>query len=419
MNDPIFELETDTKKKFIMNRDTGRWVIADRIDGEVIEQVSRLVGKTESFTGTSLIVLNTGRKCNLRCKYCHVGELKEQNEDMPPEVGRKAIDRVLELDERDRHIVFHGSEPFMNLGLLKELVSYSKDKGDKIRFSVQSNGTLFGESALDFLHNQGVVSGLSFDGLRQHQDATRPYANGASTYERIIDGISALREKQGGLSVITVVSKYNVNDLEEIANDFEARGIESVLFSLLYPPIQDSSIAPDNNLLFDNMKIVLDNYIEKTIEGQHPIKIRNLRDTLRTFFKEKTTDNCVQCGGGKTHPLIAIDIDGSIYPCDFFWGRKEYSIGNIFNNSLRESFNSTNNFRVFRSLERIDECYNNCDWVRFCGAGCPGGSVVGEKGIASKSIYCDYYKELFGYVAGKIPFLHETGLLGKMLEIEG
>jgi len=296
-------------------------------------------------------------------------------------------------------------------------VNYSKGKGE-IRFSVQSNGTLFNDSVLNFLSDSGVVSGVSLDGLRQHQDATRPYANGSSTYERIIDRIFPLIERQGGLSVITVVSKYNVNDLEAIADDFESRGIESVLFSLLYPPKQDPSLAPDNRLLFDNMKTVLDKYIERTVSGEHPIKIRNLRDNLRTFFKEKKTYNCVQCGGGETHPLVAIDVDGSIYPCDFFWGREEYRIGNIFDNSLKESFNSPNNLRISRSLDRIDDCYNDCDWVRFCGGGCPGGSTVGERGIASKSIYCDYYKELFKYVAGKIPFLHEKRLIGKILEIE-
>ena len=167
-------------------------------------------------------------------------------------------------------------------------------------------------------------------------------------------------------------------------------------------------------LITKNMINTFDNYIKRTINGEKTIKIINLRDLARVFFRNNTTSNCVKCGGNNIHPLIAIDSQGDIYPCDFFWGRKEYKIGNIFQHSLAESFNSPLNFRVSRTTDNVEEC-SSCDWEKFCGAGCPGSSVLEGKGIVNKNYYCDYNKNMFEYLVKKLPLIHEKKILDKIL----
>jgi len=407
----VFELNTQTQKKFICNRETGRWVLANQLDSEILEKISVSIDKGP-FTDTSLIVLNIGRQCNFDCAYCYLGNLKREGKQMPIEIGRKIIDQVSELKQDKKQVVFHGSEPLLNFSLIKDLVDYSKKNYQNINFCLQTNGSLLDEEKLEFLSQEGITAGISLDGLKLHQDQNRPYIGGISSYSDVSTNLSQLKQYQKGVSIITVITRENVGDLEKIVADFKEKGIDSVLFSLVGS--KDKSVYPDLEMLSKKMKLVLDNYIDSVYIGRPTIKIRNLRDMLRTFLKNRTTTNCVQCGGTQSHPLMAVDIDGSIYPCDFFCGIEEYKIGNIFSDSLEESFNSKKNFRVYRNIETIEEC-SECDWKRFCGGGCAGISVLEGRGITSKSYYCDYFKKIFSYVAGIIPVLHEKRLIKTIL----
>jgi len=248
--------------------------------------------------------------------------------------------------------------------------------------------------------------------LKIHQDSSRNYLGGESSYSRIIENLGELPKYQEKVGIITVLTKSNFNDLEKIVLDFEKRGIDSVSFSLVGS--KDKSIYPNPEDLSSNMIGIFNRYISKAMQDSPTIKIRNLRDLLRTFFKNKITSNCVQCGGGRTHPLIAIDIDGSIYPCDYFWGREDYQIGNISDTPLKDCLNSCKNFRVYRDISMLEDC-SYCDWRAFCGGGCPGMSTIEGKGISAKSSYCNYFKNIFEYAAKIIPLIHKGNKLDLFL----
>lgn len=404
----LFELNTGSSKKFICNRKTGKWVLANETNNSVLEEISVTIEK-KCFSGTSMVVLNISKICNFDCIYCHVDS--KDDSMMSLETGKKAIDRVLELEENNRHVVFHGSEPMTNFELIKDLVLYAKKK---IRFSMQSNCSLFNKENLEFLYNNEVNIGISLDGTEIHQNKNRPYVGGNPTYEEVTKNLREIRNVQKGVSVISVVTKHNVEDLEKIVDNFEKQRIDSVLFSPIIPSKETYNLCPNQKIFTEKMRNVINRYIEKIIKKEETIKIRNLRDLLRTFFTERTTLNCVKCGGNDLHPLMGVDIDGAIYPCDYFWGKSEYKIGNIFDMSLKESFNHSNNFRVYRDINDVKEC-SVCDWKTFCGEGCPGGSVKEGNGIKGKNYYCDYTKKILPHIAEKIPFLHENHLIGKLI----
>ncbi|MBU3896709.1 MAG: radical SAM protein [Nanoarchaeota archaeon] len=412
----IYSIQTETEHVcFVLNRETGRWVITSRFDKEVRRKISKPFVK-RPFIGTYLIALNMGRYCNFNCKYCLVGDLKSYNKLLDEEVALIALDRIMELDPFDRHLVFHGSEPMLSFPLLKRLVSHAKRLDYNIQFSIQTNGSLFDDTNLLFLVNNNVGIGISFDGLPIHQDTTRPLKDGSPTYHKVLKNIIKVKKHQGNLSIITVVTKYNVNDLSDIIEHYEQLGIDSVLFCPV-TPINDMSLKPDIDDLVLNMTKILDRYIEKTISGERTIRIDNLKHYLRNFFRPKTTSNCIQCGACQKHPLLAIDIDGSIYPCDYLWGNSNYKIGNIVEMSLKDALNSSRNYRCYRDVNNISHCVS-CSWKLFCGGGCPGGSLALGGKLEESSIYCDYNRAMFTYVAKRIPFFHFTRLLPKFLELD-
>ena len=167
---------------------------------------------------------------------------------------------------------------------------------------------------------------------------------------------------------------------------------------------------PNEQDLIKNMEKVFDNYILKLLSGENSIKIENLRKYTGMIFKPKINTNCIQCGSGPSNPLLAIDIDGSVYPCDYFWEKSEFRIGDIFNDSLDDLASKNTNFRNYRKIEDIKKC-SECDWKVFCGGGCPGSAPD----LASKGEYCKYNQVMLTYVTKKIPLIHEKKLIKKIL----
>lgn len=410
----MFCLDTKYKgNRFFCNRSSGDWAIAVDDNHPEIREISRRYFFQEPFIGTQMVVINISRVCNFDCEYCFAEDLKGFDR-MSELVGRKAIDRVLELPERSRRVVFHGNEPITNYSLINNLVDYAKNRG-KIIFAMQTNGSIMYDDQLEFLSREKVGIGISLDGLARHHNKSRPYRGGFASFDDVVRNVGKVKAAQGRISVITVITKDNVHDLEEIVKSFGDLGIDSVSFNPTYPHLSKEHCPPQEELS-RNMIHLFDMEIDRILEGNPGTAIVNLRDILRTFFIPKSTLNCVRCSGSKMHPLIGIDIDGSIYPCDMFWDREEFKIGDIFQMRLDESFNCLKNFRTYRNPREIDQC-SSCDWLTFCGAECPGISIRCDGAIASKGHYCDYRKKMLEYGASKIPLLHEKGVLGKILGI--
>lgn len=162
------------------------------------------------------------------------------------------------------------------------------------------------------------------------------------------------------------------------------------------------------------MTRVYDTYLAGLFDGENPIKVSNFQEILRTIFTPKETTNCVKCSGGLRQPLMGVDVDGGIYPCDFFWGKEEYRVGNVGETTIQEGIDSPANFRNFRNFDSLEDCVS-CDWKTYCGSGCPGSSVVAGNGILAKDPYCEHTKAMLEYTVSKIPELHRLGLIGKVL----
>ena len=99
-------------------------------------------------------------------------------------------------------------------------------------------------------------------------------------------------------------------------------------------------------------------------EGKQRIVVKNLSQYLSDIFLTTGVDACRTCTPSAQHPILAVDIDGEIYPCDFFWGDKERSIGNVKTNSFSSLLNSPRNIR---SVPIEDTSCGDCTWRNICG----------------------------------------------------
>lgn len=413
MAENIFELSTLGSKKFICNTKTGNWVLAEFCDAEVVAKISGMENAKRIYKGVSLTLLNVSRVCNFNCTYCLIGNLKKDKELMSWDVGKKAIDRVMELPEENRYVIFHGSEPMTNYELIKQLVMYSVKMTSKIKFAIQSNGSLFNEDSINFFNHNNVYIGISLDGTEKHQNINRPYKDGSGTYNDVIKNLQLIKERQGGIGVILVITKENVNELLQIIEHFENLGIGTVFLCPVTSGNKD--LTPNILDLTEKMLLVFGRYFEAKLHGEKSIEIENVRKYLMNLMPKNSPSNCVQCSLGSKYPLVGIDIDGSIYPCDYFWNKKEYLLGNVFDHSLNSVINLPEDFRTYKNVDNILGC-STCDWKRFCGCGCPGSEIMIGKDIKyTKSSYCNYNKTMLKYVAERIQILHEKNLIDQII----
>ena len=78
------------------------------------------------------LCLHICHDCNLRCKYCFAstGNFGGERTMMSPEVGKKAIDFLLQhsKNRRNLEVDFFGGEPMMNFDTVEEIVEYARSK---------------------------------------------------------------------------------------------------------------------------------------------------------------------------------------------------------------------------------------------------------------------------------------------------
>ncbi len=162
-----------------------------------------------------------------------------------------------------------------------------------------------------------------------------------------------------------------------------------------------------------NSKIVLEYLFDKTFkkieEGTQSVQIRTLSQYLSSMFAPNGIDACRICSSGNLQPLIAIDHEGEVYPCDYFWGDEKTKMGNISSGSLESISLSPNNLRM-REIDKTS-C-NPCDWKMICGGGC---LAEGKDTKTGRPEYCETHKGVYNYLAKKMPELIQKDLIKPVL----
>ena len=124
---------------------------------DLYEEIAKKNESAPSFI--KALCLNIAHDCNLRCKYCFAdeGEYKGCRKLMSAEIGKKAIDFVIEKSgpRKNIEVDLFGGEPLMAFDAVKEIVEYAKKQeklhNKNIRFTMTTNATLLNDEIMDYL----------------------------------------------------------------------------------------------------------------------------------------------------------------------------------------------------------------------------------------------------------------------------
>lgn len=179
---------------------------------------------TPSAPDTSVIftaaLLKIASRCNLNCDYCYVYKHVDQSwRNQPHFMSDATIKRFAErLDEyvsahsvQEFSVTFHGGEPLLyganRLAEATALIRSIVAPQCKLEFSLQTNGTLLSDDAIDELEAAFILVSLSVDGPERVNDLHRLNHSGSSTFAATMSAIDRLNSRTSGIfrGVISVI----------------------------------------------------------------------------------------------------------------------------------------------------------------------------------------------------------------------
>ncbi len=289
---------------------------------EGIVEISKKPKKNEIISpdepSLRYLLVNITWKCNLKCVHCYV---EQENSFMDFETFKKVVDQFYDIG--GLKLIISGGEPLLHPEIWKFL-RYAKRK--PFRLVLLTNGLLIDEK-----YDKGILEKLkivdeiqiSLDGMKGHE-----ILRGVS-YKLVLNVIKKVVESGIDVSVSTMITKFNMDEFEEMAKILRGIGIKRWLIDF---PSCDKSMVPE---FFEARKILLDyGFGELGHEGSKDYA----------------------CGAH----FASITPDGKMTKCGFF----NESVGDA--EDLEKAWDEMKRKYIWK----IDELKCECDYKDECKGGC-------------------------------------------------
>lgn len=347
------------------------------------------------------VVIKPTRDCNLRCKYCSVGD--PDSVKMTYGIAQAAIKKIVErMPNSHTKFIWHGGEPLLEgIDFYKEIVKFEsplKEEGYNIVNAIQTNGTLINKKWAEFFKEYNFAVGLSIDGPKNINDKTRVFEKNKGAFDRIIKGSKILDEEGVNHGYLVVVSKQNVNSIDKIIDFMDEQKKSYKLVAVA--PIGRAAKAQDKLMIqnqdFSKSQLRLfDRWLK---EGGNSKK-----NALWKYMVPLFSGEPIECIFHKDcqESFIGVDSNGDVYPCGRFCGSGEFLYGNIMKNSFEEIWNNPLRIALTKRHENLEGKCKKCNYEKICNGGCPLQGYL-NGGINKADYNCGEYKRIFSTIEKKI-----------------
>lgn len=388
----------------IMDPEALFWVVGNKnieqnrppYSTELANCLSSQVYATHNRVELELIELHLTQRCNLDCEYCYVPpQFRKDSEFMEYEAAECVIDKAVkyfaENGNKKPFVMFHGGEPMLAKKTIYRLIDHY---GNKVKFGIQTNGTLLDKDDVDFFLDSDVGMGISLDPTNdsRRKQLTR------EMFFKLFDRSSLQK-----IGIISTITCRNVTQLVPFIEELYDLGISSVVLNPVFPENQAAKqLVPDLNALIENYIKAVDALITLNRKSAHKLVIDNIEGFLLPLISDYNKSYCRMspCGAGRLN--LVVTQNGDVYPCSGFVGSPQFCIGNIFNSDFRYILNSSvcRHLRA-RETSKIKYC-KDCIYRKICGANCPIALQFLHGDMYMKSFYCKFYKKILDYLLYKI-----------------
>jgi uncharacterized protein len=385
----------------------------------------------DASRGFHLLAKPTGAVCNLDCQYCFF----LSKEMLYPGSRFRMTDEVLESYIRQllqsHHtpevtIGWQGGEPtLMGLDFFErstELVERHKRPGQKVVYTIQTNGTRLDDDWGAFFKAHDFLVGLSVDGPQELHDTYRVDKGGRGTFVKVMSGWQVLRKHGVEFNILCTVHAANAGYPLETYRFFrDELGAQFIQFIPIVERTTPSTEHVANAGWGEMASGVRPLY---TQEGhgvtRRSVKPKQYGRFLIEIFEEWVRRDVGQvfvqmfdaalanwvgkppgiCVFHETCGLaLALEHNGDLYSCDHFV-EPDYLLGNILENAMIELVTSDKQRRFgLAKRDTLPTYCRTCEFRFACHGGCPRNrfrkTPAGEPGL---NYLCAGYKLLFHHI---------------------
>lgn len=200
---------------------------------------------------------NITSNCNENCKFCFRKKCKENSLKQNKEI----LDNLLKI--KIHKLTFSGGEALLYDNLFK-LVDYAKQNDPSIILSLTSNGKVIDKYLMEKIIQKFDIITFSIDSTKD--DINKKIGRGKEHLSKVIELLNICNNKID-IKINTVVSKYNITELENIYEIIKKYNVSRWKI-LRYYPIRDSIKYKDefyiDEKVSDNVKNIINNIRRKS-----------------------------------------------------------------------------------------------------------------------------------------------------------
>jgi uncharacterized protein len=393
-----------------------------------------------------LLAKPTGAICNLDCEYCfflskemlYPGSRFRMADDLLESYLRQLIEAHARSSEVT--VAWQGGEPtMMGLDFFRrsvELAEKHRMPHQRITYTIQTNATLIDDEWATLFKDNGFLVGVSIDGPKEIHDTYRVDKGGKGSFDRVMAGLSHLRERGVEWNALTTIHAANQSRGREIyrflrdgcgarfmqfipiveratpqslpiANEGWGEGVRG---RPLYT--QEGNLLTERSISAEGYGRFLIDVFEEWVRRDVGEVFVQMFDVALANWHGEPPGLCVHtetCG-----LALAIEHTGDLYSCDHFV-EPAFKLGNIKDKHMIELISSPQQKKFgLDKRDTLPRFCRECD-VRFaCHGGCPKDRFTddpyGEPGL---NYLCSSFKAFFHHVDGPMRAMSELLTAGR------
>lgn len=301
------------------------------------------------------------RACNLKCRFCFFSAGSACADELTTEDYFRLIDRLAAMGVRTVYLM--GGEPLLRKDVFR-IADRAREQG--LVASLVTNGTLLTKDMANRVARSFTFTQVSIDGLERANDAIR----GKGGFQRSVEGVRRLLDQGGDVRVASVVSRYNVGELDEFLSFMVTTGIPTVHFINLQEcgRGREGRIGVSAKEFFRALLPVW--YKWKEVMGRS--NALNFLLPVRGFRK-------THCGVG--NGMVEIDSQGNVFGC-YKYMETGQSAGNVRDMSIEEIYDRSPVLTAIRDKSVLDDpACRKCHYRFLCGGDCMAmDTIKGDAG---------------------------------------
>ena len=363
----------------------------------------------------SQIVLKVHSRCDLACDHCYVYEAADQSWRARPgtlsdEVIAQTAQRIAEHAASHGlpavQVILHGGEPLLaGRARLRRLITALRSalRGVcDLDLRIHTNGVLLNDDFCELFAEHGVRVGISIDGDKSANDRHRRYADGRSSYDKVVRAIGLLstdrfRDLYAGL-LCTIDIANDPLVVYESLKDLRPPRIDFLLPHATWdsPPFRTRAAEAE---YADWLAVIFDRWLA---EGR-PVQIRTFDSIISTLHGGESLTEALGLG---PVGLAVVETDGTYEQVDSlkvaFDGAPETGM-NVFDHSLDLVGQHPGVIARQQGIAGLCQTCQECPVVGSCGGGLYSHRYREGSGFANPSVYCADLLALISHVGSHLP----------------